>query len=55
MIHWNKYEPKVIVQKQNRYLDFLINPSFSRNNYLLFYHFKIMVLEQITRDIIFHM
>ena len=55
MIHWYKYKPKVTVQKQNRYLDFLINPNFSRNKYLLFYHFKIMVLEQITRDIIFHM
>ena len=27
-INWNKYEPKVTVQEQNRYLDFLIDPSF---------------------------
>ena len=26
-INWNKYHPKVIVEEQNRYLDFLINPS----------------------------
>ena len=26
-INWNKYHPKVIVGEQNRYLDFLINPS----------------------------
>ena len=27
-ISWNKYEPKVTVQEQKRYLHFLINPSF---------------------------
>ena len=27
-INWNRYEPKVTVQEQKRYLDFLINPSF---------------------------
>ena len=27
-IFWNKYEPKVIVEQQNQYLYFLINPSF---------------------------
>ena len=27
-INWNKYHPKVTVQQQNQYLDFLINPSF---------------------------
>ena len=26
----NKYQPKVIVQGRNRYLDFLIDPSFQR-------------------------
>ena len=26
-ISWNKYEPKVTVQEQKRYLHFLINPS----------------------------
>ena len=27
-INWNKYEPKVTVELQNQYLDFLINLSF---------------------------
>ena len=27
-INWNEYEPKVTVQQQNRYLDFLINAIF---------------------------
>ena len=31
-IYWNKYEPKVIVEQQNQYLDFLINPSFQGVN-----------------------
>ena len=31
-INWNKYEPKVTVQEQNRYLDLLINPSFQGIN-----------------------
>ena len=33
-INWNKYEPRVIVEQQNRYLDFLINPSFQVVNRL---------------------
>ena len=33
-LNWNKYEPKVTVQEQNRYLDFLINPSFQGVNRL---------------------
>ena len=27
-INWNKYKPKVTVEQQNGYLDFLINPIF---------------------------
>ena len=30
-INWNKHQSKVSTEKQNQYLDFLINPSFSRN------------------------
>ena len=33
-IKWNKYEPKVAKQQQNRYSDLLINPSFQRVNRL---------------------
>ena len=33
-VYWNKYEPKVTVEQQNRYLDFLINPSFQGVNRL---------------------
>ena len=33
-INWNKYEPKVTVEQQNQYLDFLINPSVQGVNRL---------------------
>ena len=33
-LNWNEYEPKVTVQEQNRYLDFLINSSFQGVNRL---------------------
>ena len=51
--NWNKYEPKLTVKEQNRYLDLLINPGFQGEIGLLFYQLKILVVEQITRDIIF--
>ena len=31
-INWNKYQSKVTVQEQNRYLDYLIDPRFQREN-----------------------
>ena len=52
-ISWNKYESGVTVEQQNRYLYFLINLSFQGVITLFFYHLKIMVVEQVTRDIIF--
>ena len=39
-INWDKYEPKVRVQEQNRYLDLLINPSFQGVNRLFFFFFE---------------
>ena len=38
--NWNKHEPKVVVQEQNRYLDFLINPSFQGVNRLFVLSFQ---------------
>ena len=56
-INWNKYEPKITVQQQNRYLNLLINSSFQGVNRIdfLFYHLKIQMGEQVTRDVIFHL
>ena len=39
-INWKKYQSKVTMHEQNRYLDYLIDPSFQGVNRLfLFYHF----------------
>ena len=34
--NWNKYQPKVSTERQNQYLDLLIDPSFQEANRL--YH-----------------
>ena len=39
-INWNKYQPKVLVQAPNPYLDFLIDPSFQGVNRLFVYSFE---------------
>ena len=39
-INWNKYEPKVTVEQQNQYSDFLINPSFQVVNRLFILSFE---------------
>ena len=39
-INWNKYEPKVTIEKQNQHLDFLINPSYQGVNRLLISSFE---------------
>ena len=33
-INWTKYQPKVSTERQNQYLDFLIDPSFQGLNML---------------------
>ena len=33
-INWNKYKSKVSVGRKNKYLDYLIHPSFQRANRL---------------------
>ena len=39
-INWNKYEPKITVQQQNRYLNLLINSSFQGVNRLFVLSFE---------------
>ena len=39
-INWNKYQPKVSPERQNQYLDFLIDPSFQGVNRLFVLSFK---------------
>ena len=52
-INWNKYEPKVKVERQKQYLDFLINPSFRGVNRLFVLSFE--NTDGTTGDIIFHL
>ena len=40
-INWNKYQSKVTIQVPNRYLDFLIDPSFQEVNRLFVLLFEI--------------
>ena len=39
-INWNKYQIKVSTEKQNQYLDFLIDPSFQGVNRLFVLSFE---------------
>ena len=39
-INWNKYQLKVIVQKRNQYLDYLVHPSFQCVNRLFVLSFE---------------
>ena len=52
-INWNKYQPKVLPERRNQYLDFLIDPSFQGVNRLLFYCLKMRKIEKDKRKIIF--
>ena len=54
-INWNKYEPKVTLQQRNRYLDFLISPSFNGVNRLFILSLENLVVEQVIRDNIFRL
>ena len=56
LINWNKYQSKVIQQAQNRYLDFLIDPSFQEVNRLFVLIFEDLVeSEKVTRNIFFQL
>ena len=45
-INWNKYQPKVSTERQNQYLDLLIDPSFQEANRL--YHLNMKNKKQQT-------
>ena len=51
-INWNNNQSKVTLHEGNRYLSYLIDPSFQRFNRLLFYHLKIILVKQVTRDLL---
>ena len=39
-INWNKYQLKVTIKEQNRYLDYLTDPSFQELNRLFVLSFE---------------
>ena len=45
-INWNKYQPKVSTERQNQYLDLLIDPSFQEASRL--YHLNMKNKKQQT-------
>ena len=49
-ISWNSYLAKLTNQAQNRYLDYLIDPSLID---FLFWQLKILMIEKVTSNIIF--
>ena len=53
-INLNQYDAKVTVQQEDQYLGFSIDPRFQGINRLFVLSFEKMVVEQVTRDIIFH-
>ena len=55
-INWNEYQAKITIQVANPYLDYLTDPSF-QGVYMdcLFYHLKILEIEQYTTNIFFYL
>ena len=54
-INWNRYQSKVSPERENHYLDFLIDPSFQGVNRLFVLSFEDEAQEQVTNDIIFQL
>ena len=50
-IDWNKYQTKVLIERQNQYLGFLIEPRFHGVNRLSVLLLKIRGIEKYTQDI----
>ena len=54
-IHWNKYQSKVTIQRQNQYLIFLINPSFQGVSRLFVLSLEDRRTEQVTSNFFFQL
>ena len=51
-INWNKYLLKTTNQSRNKYLDFLIDPSFQGKIDFLFCHLNMMMVEKVTSNVV---
>ena len=54
-IYWNKYLAKTTNQEQNRYLDYLVDPSFQRVNRLFVLALKMIMVGKVSRNIVFEL
>ena len=54
-IYWNKHHSKKTNEAKNRYLDFLIDPSFQRVNRLFVLSFEGDVVKKVASNIMFQL
>ena len=56
-INWNKYQSKVSTERQSKYLDLLIDPTFQGVDriFFFFYCLKMRSVEKYIKDIILQM
>ena len=56
-INWNKYQSKVSTERQSKYLDLLIDPTFQGVDRIFFFYYclKMRSIEKYTKDIIIQM
>ena len=55
-INWNKYQSKVSTERQSKYLDLLIDPTFQGvDRIFFFYCLKMRSVEKYIKDIILQM
>ena len=50
-MNWKNYQSKISTERENQYLDYLIDTSFQGVNRLLFYHLKMKNKEKLKNEI----
>ena len=55
IINWNKYQPKSSMERQNAYLDYLVDPSFQGTNRLSVLSFENNANRNELQDIFFQL
>ena len=54
-LNWSKYQSKVSIEGENKFVDYFFNPSFQEVNRLFVLSFEKKMVEQHIQDIIFQM
>ena len=55
IINWNKYQPKRSMERQNTYLDYLVDPGFQGTNRLSVLSFENNANRNELQDIFFQL